>query len=112
MDARELAAILEVDAVLRTEVQKTRYLSDLASFGIQLRQDILRVISPVYLWPLMGRNMTRTNDIYASAQLLNGNDAIVLWSTSRDVSTDWRSPSEQIIRGMTHRLARDFPYRF
>lgn len=112
MDARELAAILEVDAVLRTEVQKTRYLSDLASFGIQLGQDNLRVISPVYLWPLMGRNMTRTNDIYASAQLLNGNDAIVLWSTSRDVSTDWRSPSEQIIRGMTHRLARDFPYRF
>lgn len=111
MDARELAAILGVDAVLQMEVQKTRYLSDLESFGIQLGQDILRVISPVYLWPLMGRNMSRTNDIYASAQLLNANDAIVLWSKSMNASTDWRDPAEQVIRYMTHRMARDFPYR-
>jgi hypothetical protein len=41
MPAEELAEILGVDAVIRTTVQKTRYLSDIASYGIDVGLAVL-----------------------------------------------------------------------
>src|SRR4051812_10794366 len=40
-DDKELAGILGVDAVVRMRIQKQRYMSDVASYGISLGRDII-----------------------------------------------------------------------
>lgn len=51
VDPEELAQILEVDAVVRMRVEKQRYMSDLASFGIDLARDLVWLLSDFSIYP-------------------------------------------------------------
>jgi hypothetical protein len=109
MEAEELAELLGVDAVLRTSVVKARYLSDGASYGIDVGFHILedatdhRVPVP---WGL-----TRTHDVSADSRLLAASDGLLLWKVAVDRSTDWSRPVDDVIVGITRKLAKKFPYR-
>jgi hypothetical protein len=55
--------------------------------------------------------VSRTDDIFASFSLVNGEDASVLYSSSYTVEADWNAPPEVIIENVTRKFARNFPYR-
>jgi hypothetical protein len=111
LPSEELAAMLGVDAVLRTTVQKTRYLSDLESYGIDFGVAVLAELTdgpyPLFL-PFGG---TLTHDIWADSTLINGDDGDILWKVALQRATDWTRPANDVIVGITRKLARKFPYR-
>ncbi|MCP3961863.1 MAG: hypothetical protein GY719_28810 [bacterium] len=114
METEDLARILGVDAVVRTRVEKTRYLSDLASFGIDVGAHVLEEIlhdgdGDVHHGLPWG--LTRTHDIFADGSLLSGRDGDLLWRVAVYRETDWSRPANDVIEGLTKKLARKFPYQ-
>ena len=110
--AEELAQILGVDAVVKTRVEKTRYLSDLASYGIDLGRKIIGILSGGRsVLMTSGDDVDKTSDIKASCQLVDSKNGIVLWSMSLTDDTDWNNPSSEVIDKINRQLAKSFPYR-
>ncbi len=109
--AEELARILGVDAVVRTTVQKTRYLTDLESFGIDLGSAVLIEVSEGRLAGVVPYAAITTVDIWADSTLIDGSDGGVLWKVALERATDWRAPANDVVLGITRMLAKKFPYR-
>jgi hypothetical protein len=111
MSAQELADILGVDAVVRTRVEKRRYMSDGVSLGIEIGTAILDALfdDDHGGFPL-GVSMP-TNKINAGCAVINGRDGSTLWSYALSDETDWRLPAESIIEHITVYFAKNFPYR-
>lgn len=104
----ELAEILGVDAVVITNVEKERYLTDLESFGLSVLNSIAWVFSDGW-WPLYGQN--RTSDVLVSCAIVDGESGTVVWSTNRTCPTSWNRPHNDVIRSITRTISRRFPYR-
>ena len=109
---KELATLLKVDAVVRMRVQKKRYMSDLASYGIDLAKQIG--------WEYTGGRIpgtgigipnikNNTNDIYASCSVLS--NGRTLWNDHYKSASDWNSPANEIIEGITETFGKHFPYK-
>ena len=111
MSAKSLARVLRVDAVVRTKVQKTRYLSGGESFGVEVGFQVLSELSEGRLASWLPWELTKTNEIFASCELIDGLDGWVIWHTELEAATDWRAPANRVIAGFTEELARSFPYR-
>lgn len=111
MSPEKLARILGVDAVVKARVEKTRYMSDLASYGISLGADILNVLTDGAAWFFIPGGVQKTNDINATCNVLNGTDGALLWRINVVAATDWTMPANQIIDNLNHKFARKFPYR-
>lgn len=108
MDPVELARILRVDAVVRTQIEKKRYMSNGASLGIEIGSAILSALlddSSAFSIILP------TSGIKASCFLINGNDGTNLWSVKIADETDWRMPANAIIENINHYISEKFPYR-
>lgn len=104
----ELAEILEVDAVVITNVEKEQYLTDLESFGLSVLNSVAWVFSNGW-WPLYGQN--RTSDVLASSAIVDGKTGTVIWSTNRTCPTRWNRPHNEVVRAITRTISRRFPYR-
>jgi hypothetical protein len=106
-DDVKLAKILGVDAVVRMRIQKKRYMSDLASMGIGVGQQVLSTISggkfPV---PYVSN---KTNDIYASCNVVSDNRT--LWNDNYKGGTNYNNSSEALIEDITDNFGQHFPYR-
>jgi hypothetical protein len=111
MSAKSLARVLRVDAVVRTKVQKTRYLSGGESFGVDLGFQVISQLSEGWLASWLPWELTKTNEIFASCELIDSLDGWVIWRTEFEAATDWRAPANQVIAGFTEELAKTFPYR-
>ncbi len=111
MSAKALARVLRVDALISTSVQKTRYLSDGESFGVDLGLQIVNEITEGRLAPVLPWGMVTTHDIWANCELIDSLDGAVLWQTDLAQATDWQYPANQVIAGFTEELAKKFPYR-
>jgi hypothetical protein len=110
LPADELAEMLGVDAVVRTRVRKTRYLSDLASFGIAAGVHVvLEALDEDHVWLLPWG--PRTYDIYAEGELVAADGGALLWKVAVNRETDWSQPANDVVRGITRKLAKKFPYR-
>ncbi len=115
MPTEALARTLGVDAVVRTRVEKTRYLSDLASYGIDVGSHVAAEIvhhatgGDVHLPIPYG--LSKTHDIFADGALLSGRDGGLLWRVAVYRETDWTRPANDVIEGLTKKLAKKFPYR-
>lgn len=108
MDPVELAGLLHVDAVVRTQVEKKRYMSNGASLGIEIGSAILSAL----LDDSSTFSITMpTSGIKISCFLLNGNDGTNLWSVKIADETDWRMPANAIIENINHYISEKFPYR-
>ncbi len=111
MSAKSLASVLRVDAVISTSVQKTRYLSDGESFGVDLGLQVVNEVTEGRLAPILPWGLVKTHDIWANCELIDGLDGAVLWQTDFAQATDWQYPANQVIAGFTEELAKKFPYR-
>ncbi|MGZ3846974.1 MAG: hypothetical protein ACXVBJ_15375 [Flavisolibacter sp.] len=106
-DDKKLARLLGVDAVVRMRIQKTRYMSDLASFGVGYGQQVLYQIGNVGKYIPYVPN--KTNDIYASCNIVSNNQT--LWNDDYRGSSNYTVPSEKVIDNITDNFGRHFPYR-
>jgi len=98
-DDKELARLLGVDAVVRMRIQKKRYMSDLASFGVGYGQQVLYQIGNVGRYIPYVPN--KTNDIYASCNIVSNNQT--LWNDDYRGSSNYTVSSEKIISdGISH----------
>jgi len=107
----ELAAILDVDAVVKARIEKMRYMSDLESYGIDLGIQLAQLFSGATFWPWLPPGMTRAKTIRADYSLLDGEENKILWSVAFDIDADWSRPSNEIIDEVSRRAGRKFPYR-
>lgn len=111
---QELKTILGVDAVVRMRIQKKRYMSDLASYGISLGKDILYEVgvSPATI-PGTGIGLPRvnnkTNDIIASCSVVS--NGLSLWNDNYQAESNWNNKADDIIEGITENFGRNFPYK-
>lgn len=107
--AARLAEVLSVDAVVRTRVQKTRYLSDLASYGTEVGLHVLHAATEGQSDWLIPPGLTRTHDIVADSALESGGDGELLWKVGLTLATDWRRPANDVVAGICRKLAKKFP---
>jgi len=89
-------------------IQKQRYMSDVASYGISLGRQIVYNTGlgskiPVPYIP------NKTNDIYASCNIVSNN--LTLWNDNYKGASDWNSPSDIVIENITDNFGRHFPYK-
>jgi len=111
MPAEKLAETLGVEAVLKTRVEKTRYMSELASWGTEVGLHALHEATEGQIDWLIPPGLTRTDDIYADSTLLSCEDGDLLWKVAVHRATDWRRPANDVVAGITKKLAKKFPYR-
>ncbi len=105
-DDGELARILGVDAVVRSSIQKERFMSDLASAGIYTGR---RILDAVMKNPVPTPVINKTNDIRASCSIVSNGET--LWNDVYKRQSDWNTPAYQVIENITGNFARHFPYK-
>ena len=103
-DDKKLAKILGVDAVVRLRIQKKRYMSDMASFGIGMGQQVLYQLGGVQ--PMISN---KTNDIYASCNIVSNNQT--LWNDHYRSTTTYNRTSEMVVEDIADNFGSHFPYR-
>jgi hypothetical protein len=106
-DDRKLAELLGVDAIVRMRIQKKRYMSDLASLGVDYGQQVLNQIGNVGKYIPYVPN--KTNDIYASCNVVSNNQT--LWNDDYRGASNYNVSSEKVIDNITDNFGRHFPYR-
>lgn len=107
-DDKELASLLGVDAVVRMRIQKQRYMSDVASYGISAGRQIIYNTGIGSKIPLP-YVPNKTNDIYASCNVVSNNQTV--WNDSYKGASDWNTPSTEVIENITDNFGRHFPYK-
>lgn len=108
MDDAALTQALGVDAVIKMSIRKQRYMSDEASYGIDAARSIISGTKFGSKIPVPS-NASKTNDIYASCNLVSNNQT--LWNDHYKRATDWDTPANVIIEGITDNFGRNFPYK-
>jgi hypothetical protein len=98
--------MLGVDAVVRMRIQKKRYMSDLASMGIDYGKQVLSQIGTGFPLPYVS---SKTNDIYASCNIVSNNQT--LWNNSYQRGADYNRPSDEVINDITDNFGKSFPYK-
>lgn len=104
----ELADLLGVDAVVKGRIEKTRYMSDLASYGIEVGTQVISILTNNQFLPFINN---RNKNVRTGYTLINKDDGNALWSIAYEFNADWRSNSNDIVDGINAKSARRFPYR-
>lgn len=103
----ELASLLGVDAIVRTSIQKDRYISDLASAGIEIGRKVLDAVL-VKQVPLPAIQ-NKTNDIRATCSIISKGE--VLWNDSYTVESNYNYSVNEVVHDITDNFAKHFPYK-
>jgi hypothetical protein len=107
-DDKKLAKVLGVDAVVRMRIQKKRYMSDLASMGIDVGRQILYQTGAASKFPFPYVS-NKTNDIQASCNVVSNNQT--LWNDNYKRGADYNTSSEVVIDAITDNFGKHFPYK-
>jgi hypothetical protein len=108
LDDKELAKVLGVDAVIKMRIRKQRYMSDGASYGVGVARQIIGSTGIGSKLPIPS-SIGKTNDIYASCNLVSNNQT--LWNDNYKRASDWDTPANVIIEGIADNFGRNFPYK-
>ena len=79
--------------MISTSVQKTRYLSDGESFGVDLGLNVANEITEGRIAPILPWGLVKTHDIWANCELIDALDGALLWQTDLAQATDWQVPA-------------------
>jgi hypothetical protein len=104
----ELAKILGVDAVIRMNIRKQRYMSDEASYGVGMAKQVIYKTGLGSKVPVPS-SVGKTYDIYATCNLLSDNQT--LWNDNYKRSTDYDTPPNVIVEWITDDFGTNFPYK-
>lgn len=104
----ELAKILGVDAVIRMNIRKQRYMSDEASYGVGVAKQVIYKTGIGSKVPVPS-SVGKTYDIYATCNLLSDNQT--LWNDNYKRSTDYDTPANVIVEWITDDFGENFPYK-
>lgn len=112
----DLAKTLGVDAVVQSKITKKRYLSNLASYGIDVGTQVAQeVLGGVLGIPVPGDALPygakKTHDVHVSCSLIDSNEGSALYSRSLYRQADWQVSLNQLITFMDFKCAKKFPYR-
>jgi len=107
-DDKKLAKLLGADAVVRMRIQKKRYMSDLASMGVDMGRQVLYQIGAAGKFPLPSIS-NKTNDISASCNVVSNNQT--LWNDNYQRGADYNTSSEAVINDITDNFGKHFPYK-
>ena len=105
--AEVLCDILGVDAVIKSRVEKTRFLSEEASYGISAASDLFGRVSGQYI-PVPS---SRTNEVRLSSSVLDGEEGIPVWVYSDYAYAFWNLPPNEVVDRINRNIANRFPYR-
>jgi hypothetical protein len=100
-DDAQLAKLLGVDAVVRMRIQQKRYMSDYASYGIDVAREITKLPIPY--------GINKTNDIYATCSLVS--DGQTLWNNNYKGASNWNMQANEVVEQITDNFGRNFPYK-
>lgn len=107
-DDEELAKILGVDAVIRMNIRKQRYMSDEASYGVGMAKQVIYKTGLGSKVPVPS-SVGKTYDIYATCNLLSDNQT--LWNDNYKRSTDYDTAPNVIVEWITDDFGTNFPYK-
>ena len=83
-------------------------MSDEASYGITVAKQIIYNTGIGSKIPVPATPAT-TNDIYASCNLVSNSQT--LWNDNYKAASDYNSPANVIIEGITDNFGKHFPYK-
>ena len=104
----ELAKVLGVDAVIRMNIRKQRYMSDEASYGVGMAKQVIYKTGLGSKVPVPS-SVGKTYDIYATCNLLSNNQT--LWNDNYKRSTDYDTAPNVIVEWITDDFGENFPYK-
>ena len=107
-DDNELAKLLGVDAVIRMNLRKQRYMSDEASYGVGVAKSVIYRTGIGSKVPVPN-SVGKTFDIYATCNLLSDNQT--LWNDNYKRSTDYETQPNVIVEWITDWFGENFPYK-
>jgi hypothetical protein len=107
-DDNELAKLLGVDAVIRMNIRKQRYMSDEASYGVGVAKSVIYRTGIGSKVPVPN-SVGKTFDIYATCNLLSDNQT--LWNDNYKRSTDYETQPNVIVEWITDWFGENFPYK-
>jgi hypothetical protein len=99
MDDKKLAELLGVDAIVKMQIIKKRYMSDYASYGVTVARSVIRETPLSGRIPLPG-SLGKTEDISAYCSVASNN--VTLWNNHYRGSANWDNPSNIIIENITN----------
>ena len=115
-DTETLGRLVGADAVIRTRITKTRYMSNVASYGTSLGADVLDILKRFYIPGALSRSnmagsgvMQKTHSIDLNIRLISSENGSVLWSYSEVFDADWNTPVEKSIAGSLEKMMTRFP---
>lgn len=107
-DDNELAKLLGVDAVIRMNIRKQRYMSDEASYGVGVAKQVIYKTGIGSKVPVPS-SVGKTFDVYATCNLLSDNQT--LWNDNYKRAADWDTQPNVIIEWITDSFGENFPYK-
>ncbi len=106
MSSSELTTLLGVDAIIRSEVHKQTYLTNLESYGIDLTRRLILILGDFNPWYLPG---SETGEVRISSSIISGDSGATLWAASKKASTDWDRDTYDTIERINRRITRRIP---
>lgn len=104
----ELAKLLGVDAVIRMNIRKQRYMSDEASYGVGVAKQVVYKTGIGSKVPVPN-SVGKTFDVYATCNLLSDNQT--LWNDNYKRATDYNVQPNVIVEWITDSFGENFPYK-
>lgn len=111
MDVQKLAKLIGADAVVKGKIIKNQFFSDAASAGAEIGQIVLREVTGGSILGSAANSIQRNKRVVANFELVNAQDGTILWANGCEASFDWKSQHNDVVRYVSRRVARRFPYR-
>jgi hypothetical protein len=111
MQPEEIAALLNVDAVLMTTVEKDKNFSDGVAYGMAAGRAVLGAIGKPATTVAESALSVNSSDINMNSYLYNAGDSKLLWKTFRKGGTDLPSDVNGVIEYYSNWIAKRIPYK-
>jgi hypothetical protein len=107
----EIAALLGVDAVLMTTVERDKNFSDGVAYGLAAGRVVLGAIGKSGTTAAGNALSMNSSDINMNSYLYNAGDSKLLWKTFRKGGTDLPSDVNGVIEYYSNWIAKRIPYK-
>jgi hypothetical protein len=105
----ELAALLKVDAVIMTTLERDKNFSDGVAYGLAAGRAVVNILSnTVSAGAPLNQN---SSDISMNSYLYDGKDGKMLWKTFRKGGTNLPSDVNGLVEYYSNWVGRKLPYR-